>query len=224
MNRFLYIWVFFKIKNLIFKTFFLDKKKSNLTLEKYYIESKFAHGNFFRGNVEYLTRLLQKTKLIKNQSYLEIGSFEGSSVIFFSKFLNDSEYTCVDIWNGVEELKDLDFKIISDNFDKNIFHINSSKINKFIGTSREFFLKNKKTFSIIYIDGNHFFDEVLHDLDNGWKFLQNDGIMIIDDYGWNWYKKPIDNPGYAINIFLKKNYKNLKILEMRKQVVIQKRY
>jgi len=41
---------------------------------------------------------------------------------------------------------------------------------------------------------------------------------------WTYYKEPKQNPAYAINIFLNKYYKSLKILDMGQQVIVKKLY
>ena len=44
------------------------------------------------------------------------------------------------------------------------------------------------------------------------------------DYMWTYYNEPKQNPAYAINIFLNKYYKSLKILDMGQQVIVKKLY
>jgi hypothetical protein len=48
-------------------------------------------------------------------------------------------------------------------------------------TSDNFFKINKKTFDIIFIDGLHDYDQVLRDITNSIKFLNNGGIILIHD-------------------------------------------
>ena len=48
-------------------------------------------------------------------------------------------------------------------------------------TSDNFFKINKKTFDIIFIDGLHEYDQVLRDITNSIKFLNNGGIILIHD-------------------------------------------
>ena len=45
-----------------------------------------------------------------------------------------------------------------------------------------FFLLNKKTFDVIYIDGHHLAEQVYKDAVNSWKFLNTNGLLIFDDY------------------------------------------
>ena len=56
------------------------------------------------------------------QKILEIGSFEGQSACYFSKKIAHGQIHCLDTWKGDNDLreKNIDFKIIENNFDKNI--------------------------------------------------------------------------------------------------------
>jgi predicted O-methyltransferase YrrM len=224
-NKFLFFWILFKIKkkfnNLIN---YSASKKIKLKIINFYEDIVFFYGNFFISHALTIYNLINKLKKIDNQKYLEIGSFEGSSAIFFSRFLTNSNLTCVDIWKGVEELSNIDFKVVESNFDKNISKIKFNKIIKIKSESEVFFKNNKEKFSIIYLDGNHFFQNVINDIEQSWRILEVDGLLILDDYMWTYYNEPKQNPAYAINIFLNKYYKSLKILDMGQQVVVKKLY
>jgi hypothetical protein len=145
-----------------------------------------------------------------NQKYLEIAIFEGSSLVYFSRILKNSSFTCVDIWKGQEELNECDFEIIEKNFHYNSSDISKDKIIINKNSSRNFFIEKNNKFSIIYIDGNHSYKEVLNDLNESFRILLNGGILSLDDYTWSWYSDPKNNPGYAINVFLNENYNKLK--------------
>lgn len=51
----------------------------------------------------------------------------------------------------------------------------------FRGTSDEFFSSNKDMFDCVFIDGLHTYDQVLKDVKNSLKFLDNNGIIILHD-------------------------------------------
>jgi len=51
----------------------------------------------------------------------------------------------------------------------------------FRGTSDEFFSRNKDMFDCVFIDGLHTYDQVLKDVKNSLKFLDNNGIIILHD-------------------------------------------
>jgi len=48
-------------------------------------------------------------------------------------------------------------------------------------TSDTFFLKNKRTFDIIFIDGLHIYDQVKRDVLNSIKVLNKDGFILLYD-------------------------------------------
>lgn len=51
----------------------------------------------------------------------------------------------------------------------------------FRGTSDNFFYKNKEYFDCIFIDGLHQYDQVLKDLENSIKFLNDNGVIFLHD-------------------------------------------
>ena len=105
---------------------------------------------------------------------------------------------------------------VEKNFDKNINPFLNRVKNK--KSSKEFFLKNKKKYNIIYIDGSHYYKDVFRDAINAKKFLDKDGIIIFDDYIFNFYKNKKHNPISAINKFLKKFNDNFEIVAVFRQV------
>ena len=93
---------------------------------------------------------------------------------------------------------------------------------KFKMSSNKFFHQNKNMFDLIYVDGDHSSDQVYMDINNSWKILNKNGILILDDYLWWFYKNLKMNPSTAINNFIKENYKEFSNLIVWKQVIIQK--
>jgi len=224
-NILIFFWIIFKIKNKFNNLInYSVNKKIKLKIINFYDDTVFFYSNLFISNALTIYNLINKLKKIDNNKYLEIGSFEGSSAIFFSRFLTNSNLTCVDIWEGVEELSNVDFKVVESNFDKNISKVKFNKIIKIKSDSEVFFKSNKEKFTIIYIDGNHFFENVINDIEQSWRILEVDGILILDDYTWTYYNEPKQNPAHAINIFLNKYYNKLKILDMGQQVIVKKLY
>jgi predicted O-methyltransferase YrrM len=204
-----------KIKNIFIRSKIkYEKKKHKIILSK-----KIISNDYFSSHAFYFYNLL--TKLPKNFKYLEIGSYEGNSALYVSVNFPESNVTCVDLWEAVEEYKDKDFNIIEKNFDYNLKGL--SNINKIKSTSDNFFSKNKIMFDFIYIDGNHKFDYVFRDCENAWIFLNKGGFLVCDDYIWDYYKELLDNPCYAINSFIKKKNKEIKILSVtNSQIFIKK--
>ena len=216
---------FFIIFNYI-KNFFPNYKSKQKSLR---IENE-IYKNFisldpkikwFCNNLFFLTKNLKHLDNIKN--ILEIGSYEGRSAIFFLNHFSNSIITCVDTWGGSDEQKDLDTKIIEKNFDTNLSkYCRLNRMKKYKMTSNKFFDINENKFDLIYVDGDHSCDQVYIDINNAWKVLNKNGILILDDYLWWFYKNLKMNPSTAINNFIKKNYNEFSNLIVWKQVIIQK--
>ena len=199
--------------------------KSKVKKEKEYYKSLVSNltisSDFFCTNVYYFFKHI---KNYKNFDYLEIGSYEGCSAIYIANKFKESKIICVDIWKKVkEEYGDsVNFNDIEINFDHN--SKNYSNIYKYKNYSDNFFLKNKKNFDVIYVDGHHLAEQVYRDAVNSWKFLNRNGLLIFDDYIWNNYQELSKNPCYAINKFLKEKWSDLKILEItNSQIFIKKK-
>ena len=94
---------------------------------------------------------------------------------------------------------------------------------KFKKTSDDFFKDNNKKFDAIYIDGYHNGSQVYKDFQNSWRVLNDNGVIIFDDYIWNFYKNLKDNPCYMINLYLKEIKNKVKILKVsNSQLFIKK--
>ena len=109
------------------------------------------------------------------------------------------------------------------NFDKNINPF-LNRVIKNKKSSKKFFLKNKKKYNIIYIDGSHYYKDVFRDAINAKKFLDKDGIIIFDDYIFNYYKDKNHNPISAINKFLKKFNDDFEVVAVFRQVFLKKNW
>jgi hypothetical protein len=181
--------------------------------------------DWFSGNIPHwnliFDKYFEKTKIINS---LEIGSWEGRSSLFILENLPMTTLTCVDTWGGADEHQDLiNLSSIENLFDSNT-KAYSNRLKKFKGTSFKFFntYSEAEKFDLIYIDGSHFVNDVLIDALKGFEHLNVGGIMIFDDYFWDYYPDPFLNPAAAINCFinLKKDY--LRIESVYAQLVIQK--
>jgi predicted O-methyltransferase YrrM len=207
------IFLLSKIKNIFIKSKIKNEKKKHQII----LSKKIISNDYFSSSAFYFYNLLKK--LPKNFKYLEIGSYEGNSALYVSTNFPNSNITCVDLWEDVEEYKGKDFNIIEKNFDLNLKGL--SNINKIKSTSDDFFIKNTIMYDFIYIDGNHKFDYVLRDCENALRFLNNDGFLVCDDYIWDYYNDIKLNPCFAVNKFLKKNKVKI-LLVSNSQIFFQK--
>lgn len=209
-----YSFLVTKIKNVINKNKIKLYKKNHIK----FLKNKFLTHDYFSSHSYNFHTVL---KNFNNFKYLEIGSFEGNSSMFVAKNFPNSRIYCIDNWVGTEEYGDLKFSIIEKNFDKNMKEFVNYQ--KFKQTSDDFFKNNKCSFDVIYIDGYHKGYQVFEDFKNSWQVLKSGGIIIFDDFIWNFFEKIEDNPCYVINLYLKKINKNVKILKVsNSQLFIQK--
>ena len=79
----------------------------------------------------------------------------------------------------------------------------------------------KNIFDVIYVDGSHHCNDVVVDAVKSFELLKIGGIMIFDDYLWQYYSKDIDNPAAAINVFLKLKQDSYKVVRVYYQLRVK---
>lgn len=197
-----------------FKSFF-EKKKRKQFINEYrnFLNSKKLTQDWFSHNIYDWKKILKNFENL-NFNYLEIGSFEGNSAIFVLRSYDKALISCVDPWSqfttGNEKLP---LQTIENNFNDNLKDF-QNRFTKIKMKSEDFFIKNKKKFDIIYIDGSHHANDVFNDCIESWKILNKNGVIIIDDYFWQGYKNHQENPISGINRFLSINKKYYSILRV----------
>ncbi len=217
----IFYFLFQKIKNIFIKRKIIEYKKKH---QKLLIKKKFTK-DYFSSHAYYFYYIINKIK--NSENYLEIGSYEGNSALFVEENFNFNKIYCVDTWDDLDEYDktgeypNKHFSLVEQKFDKNLKEYkNIKKIKK---KSNIFFKDNKIFYDIIYVDGLHKGEQVYQDCVNAWKFLNENGYLICDDYIWTLYKKIEDNPCYAINKFLKKINNQYKIIIVsNSQIYIKK--
>lgn len=160
---------------------------------------------------------------------LEIGSWQGLSAFFTLSELPNAYLTCVDTWEGADEHKDgtaASAGILSEverTFDSNL-SVFGDRLRKYKGTSFSYFNERfePNCFDMIYVDGSHHSDDVIVDAIKSFEMLKVGGLLIFDDYLWDYYKREIDNPAGAINSFLRMKKHQLKIICFDYQLIIKK--
>ena len=202
------------IINIFTKYFYLKTKNNNITNDFFNYTKKFKLSkNYFKHNSPIWFEIFKRNDFLnKKINILEIGSFEGMSLLFFKKYLKTKYIYSVDTTKNR-------------NFLHNIKKINNIKF--FHMTSDKFFKKKINIkFEIIYIDGSHYGLDVYNDLINADKFLKKNGILLIDDFLLDFtirrgtYKFYEEVMG-GIFMFLKKKY-NYKFLYVGHQLILKK--
>ena len=168
--------------------------------------------------------------LNKRINILEIGSYKGEAT---SWFLNNLAYNkntkvyAVDTWEGSPEYFNGDFKKVEEIFDENIKltgKYDQLVKKKMLSINALFELNsNKIFFDIIFIDASHEAIDVLSDGVLSWNILNENGVLIFDDYKWDKLQNYHFRPKVSIDAFLDIYKTQLKILYIGYQVIIQKR-
>lgn len=150
---------------------------------------------------------------------LEIGSCEGRSSCFFVQNIlthPDSRLACVDPWvmPGTEPRFQSNIDILGCR-DKMEIHKTFSD---------GFPLMGPPEYDFIYIDGFHSAAAVMKDACRSWVALKKGGIMIFDDLMWhiNDFAR-VDAPKLAIDSFLLIFEKELKVMHIGQQVIVEKK-
>jgi predicted O-methyltransferase YrrM len=152
----------------------------------------------------------------KEAHALEIGVCEGRSTCFFTQNIlthQDSTMTCVDPFLMSTE----------ERFWHNVDALNCrSKITLFKAKSDDVSLEAKK-WDFVYIDGHHGARFALFDAVRSWNALKKGGIMIWDDYQWRMNElSRLDCPKMGIDMFLNICERELRILHLNYQVIVEK--
>jgi predicted O-methyltransferase YrrM len=151
-------------------------------------EYKFTHDYF--GICEIKLALDENASKIAKWKILEIGSFEGSSAVYFSDNLldhPDAELTCVDPFLSSDPTTSFS---MGGNDTLHLFINNISKSKNFQKIrfhrmfSCEFYKKNTKKFNFIYVDGSHLVEDIKNDFIECLKILEPGGYLAFDDYQW----------------------------------------
>ena len=216
--HYLYVQIFIK------KKISLKYKNKKINFIKIWKNLNFQQRDFFTNNINSWLYIFDKYYLFnKKLIALEIGSYEGRSSFFLLKFIKKIKLTCVDTFKPFHELKEYNKKKFNKIY-KN-FKANTSKYSKKLlvvkNTSEYFFKNNKKKFDFIYVDGSHKYKDVLYDAKKAFIHLNNNGIIIFDDFLWEIDSKK-KLPINALMEFLNENIDKLKILYVDYQLIIRK--
>ena len=160
---------------------------------------------------------------------LEIGSWQGLSAYFTLWHFKQAHLTCVDTWQGSDEHKDGTFatadvlSTIEQDFDANLAPF-ADRLTKYRGTSLSYFAATpaEERFDLIYVDGSHDCADVLTDAVHSFQRLRVGGLVIFDDYMWDYYDDPLDNPAAAINAFVRLYARKLRVIGAGRQLLCVK--
>src|SRR6266542_5396428 len=185
--------------------------------------------NWFDPHIPKWEETLGVLKTTDKINVLEVGVFEGKSTVWIldELFHNpESKLIAIDAFENTFE------NILPTNDNEATFRGNIKKSEKEsrveIIKSNYFDALNKLNyekrikFDFIHVDGSHRACDVLANTVLSWNLLKKDGIMILDDYEWDYFDEPYNNPRIAIDSFLNSYESQIKIIYKRFQVAVKK--
>jgi predicted O-methyltransferase YrrM len=146
---------------------------------------------------------------------LEIGCFEGRSTVWMIEHLfgpSGGQMFCVDAWENMPA--------VESTFDKNtklsLVRKPEVSLQKLRGNSTlmlpQLVGSHHNSFDLIYVDGSHDAADVLCDLTCAFLLCRSGGLIVCDDYLWNFGDDLCTTPKLAIDSFVNCYAKKLKIL------------
>jgi len=130
--------------------------------------------------------LLSLAAKCEGRSYVEIGSYLGTSTCFIAAGIKKSgkgggRLYCIDTWQNEGMSEGLRDTFVE-------FQINTAKYEEFIvalkGTSHKIAESFDKKVDFLFIDGDHSYESVKSDVDDWFPQLNNGAIVIFHDIGW----------------------------------------
>ena len=176
-------------------------------------EGKSFSSDWTSGNFPIWMTLLRRYRDLAPR-ILEIGCWEGRSALFFLNYLPRSRLVCVDHFTfagtaevmtkfGVSEQDfDPDFEA---RFDANLAPF-QPRIEKIRSPSLEALGElgvEGRRFDIAYIDGSHHTADVYRDAVLTWPMIVRGGLVIFDDYRWEYQPGTREHPKLGIDNFLR---------------------
>jgi hypothetical protein len=167
--------------------------------------------DWFSHNIPNWEKFIPK---MDNMQYLEIGSYEGRSLLWMlqNKIGPNGRAVAVDVWR---------VPAIEESFDRNLEGY-SGRVFKLKGPSINMVPHVAQAFNVAYVDGDHEARVALVDGALAFDRLKKGGILIFDDYKWS-SDKVLANPREGINAFLNLWEGQYTLLHKGYQVIIQKR-
>lgn len=150
--------------------------------------------------------------------YLEIGSFEGRSLVWVLENFPKCEAVVFDTFEGNEEHAGYDMEKVLANYLHNIRPY-KHRVETHIGdscTQLAHLITQAREFDVIYVDGDHRAESALTDAVMAWRVLSKGGIMIFDDYAWELG----DGPRRAVDAFL--SIFTPRVIHKERQVFLEK--
>ncbi|MBK8175282.1 MAG: class I SAM-dependent methyltransferase [Rhodospirillales bacterium] len=164
------------------------------------------------------------------ERYLEIGVYEGLSTVWFGAYLRKfgrcPNLVCIDPFFGHETVGEERGVHIEANFDHNVAQfLGDLTVRKIKDVSQRVLpemIESGERFDVIYVDGSHHTLDVMTDAVMAWRLLEENGLLIFDDYFWQ-PPDVYDRPLPAVNCFLDLIAGQFRVVDCYHQVIVEKR-
>jgi predicted O-methyltransferase YrrM len=161
---------------------------------------------------------------------MEIGSWEGRSALFFLNYLPRARLVCIDTFAGGEEHQADPNTVahhlpeIEQRFDANVaaFKDRIEKIKAPSTTALAELGLDGRRFDIAYVDGSHRAVDVYSDGILTWPLIVHGGLLIFDDYQWEYMPETLSNPKQGIDSFLRAFEGDYRIVHHAYQIAVEK--
>ena len=164
-------------------------------------------------------KLFSEIKHMKNVKYLEIGVFEGRSLLWvWDNILPQSSVE-------IDALDSFPVTGTKERFIENVSQLIKQNIVRISHGTSESLIKNLPLnyYDLIYLDAGHSYKNVWNDTISLWPRLKPGGYLVLDDYFWKKFELPLaDRPEMAINDLLKESKGCYVLLHQSLQVYLQK--
>ena len=187
----------------------------------------FSHDWFSSRSWAWYERLLPYKDI--RADVLEIGVFEGRSVIFFLELLPYSRITAIDhfvIKKGWTSTQGITLEMDSEDAFRQNVRPYEDRVRTIVAKSwvaLAQLIEEGARFDIIFVDASHTMPDVMADTLLAWRLLKIDGLFIWDDFlldCWDWHRGPV-GPGVAA--FLRTFPNAWEVLHAGWQVIVRKR-
>lgn len=197
--------------------------------------------DFIHTRVNYWSKLLVDYRGKGNLRFLEIGTFEGRSAIWFLDNIligDNCKLTIIDpfmmtwekkfpdknpLWNKpevVNEVRERFYKNIKP-YLKKVEIIEHTSFVSLTELNRDY--QDLEPFDFIYIDGSHKASDVLEDMVLSLRLLKKDGIMLLDDYQWGKQLPSHFTPKPAIDTFMNIYREEIEVIGLGSQTTFRKK-
>ena len=199
----------------------LQKKLSTIPYTLQFAQKGYnVSADCFTGVMPIWEQNFRKYANMPNLRVVEIGCFEGMASCWLLDNILTHEtarITCIDNFEGVVESKKNDptvQKSVEERFDGNIEKSGAQhKVDKRVGFSQEVLRSLPlNSYHIVYIDGSHFAIDVLQDAVLSWGLIKEGGMIIFDDYHFEFPDRPHCNTGRGIDAFMTVFQEKLKVI------------